>query len=196
MLTHNLNGTVKMGTTEDELKIKYDCIPENEWSLIRQDPNHKFIQNVCISSSYQIYEAPSVDRPAEVGVMFYDKNIYQINERENTITISIAIWSFWQDPRIKVKNGTLKKPIKLLPITNNWKCIWTPFTVSKIARLKSLTYTNNQMIGQIELMRDFDVTGDVNSKDIFPSDAPIVSATTNMKVKISCKFSFFISSMN
>ena len=46
------------------------------------------------------------------------------------------------------------------------------------------------MIGQIELMQDFEVNGHITSKDIFPFDAPIVSATTTIEVKLSCKFDF------
>ena len=184
---------LKNVSKEDVLKHKFECSPIDKWNLIRQSSDGGFVQNVCISSSYQIYEPSYSDELAKVVFIFYDKKILEINERTNSITISVGIWSLWHEPRIKIRNSNNKKSLKLPPITKSRIYLWTPFTVLKIIKLKKMTFVGDPVIAEVDLNRGHNVNPILAKMNIsvnFPSNETVISAGASWKVKFSCSFDF------
>ena len=199
----NHQGT-KTESLTNALRKKFGCTPTDEWNLVRQNSDNGIVNNVCISSSYQIYEQPSTLESEPVVLIFYDKKIHEIDERRNFLTISVKILALWEDSRIKVSNFSFNHFMVLPPITYTHKYIWTPLSDLIIARLKELTFTPDKKIAGIKLHQGRQINSYLSSlsKDKyrkngldefsvrFNPDTIIVSAYGKWTIKVSCGFDF------
>ena len=74
---------------EENLKVKFGCIPPDDYKLIKQNSNDGFAKNVCLPKDYQVKEPPSID--TKVGVLFQENKILTINERRRSLTLIISL---------------------------------------------------------------------------------------------------------
>ena len=203
------NNQIHLGTKAESLtnalKNKFGCNPTDEWNVVRQNADNGIINNVCISSSYQIYEPPSTLESEPVVMIFYDKKILEIDERRNFLTIAVKILALWEDERIKVSNSSFNHNQSVLPpITDTRRYIWTPLSDLHVTRLKELTFTPAKTIADIELHRGRHINDYLlslskdKSRNIglhessvrFNPDTMIVTAFGKWTIKVSCSFDF------
>ena len=109
------------------LRNNFSCTQVEKWKYIYHNLNDEIVQKVCTSEDYMVYEAPSKDTSPQIGVIFFNKKVLQIDERKNTLTMLIGLWTFWEDPRIKAANLMLEKSIKMPSIRINKRKVWIPF---------------------------------------------------------------------
>ena len=116
------NQTNRTGTIED-FKADFSCNSEDE--KIRQSQRRRtYVQNVCLSSDYQINEPPSI--LSEIAVTFVEQRILDVDERKKRITMLINLMVFWEDYRIKTKLPIPKEGIVLPPFEMTKREIWFP----------------------------------------------------------------------
>ena len=195
---------MKNESLTNALRKKFGCTPTDEWNLVRQNSDNGIVNNVCISSSYQIYEQPSTLESQPVVFKFYDTKILEIDERRNFLTISVKILALWEDSRIKVASSSLNHSMVLPPITDTRKYIWTPLSDLMITRLKEITFTPDKTIADIKLHKGRHINKFLSSlskkKDIknglnefsirFNPDTIVVTAYGKWTIKVSCSFDF------
>ena len=191
---NRVNEEVKKTSSEDRLKYEFGCIPIEKWKLIQHHSNNEFVRNACTSNSYEVYISPSEPNLTQVGVLFRDRQILEIDERKNSITLLIELWSFWEDPRIK-RNLFLEKYIPLPSITDAWRPIWTPFIFPGIRSLKKLGAVHEPILSYISLVSGESMNYLLSkirntTISLYPPNATIVHASAKRKVKIFCKFDF------
>ena len=189
------NQTMELGHNEDDLKYEYECTPLDQWKLIKQHTDGAFIKDACMTNSYQIFRPPSLPILTNVVVVVTKTQILEIDESENSLTIALRLWSFWEDPRIKAKQFMYRKPIPLPPIYESHRYIWTPFTIPNIEYVKELTFVHNPILAKLALWPGDSVnimygiiTNDWN--DIVDPNTTMVAAEISWKIKISCDFDF------
>ena len=189
------NQTMELGYNEDDLKYEYECTPLDQWKLIKQHTDGAFIKDACMTNSYQIFRPPSLPILTNVVVVVTKTQILEIDETENSLTIALRLWSFWEDPRIKAKQFIYRKPIPLPPIYASHTYIWTPFTILNIEYLKELTLVHEPILAKVALFPGESVNilygiykDDLNG--IVDPNATMVAAELSWKIKISCDFDF------
>ena len=171
------------------LRYNLSCNSIEKWKYIYHNFNNEVVENVCIHDNYKVYEPPSKKLPANVGVNFFDKKVLHINERKNTITLLIGLWSFWEDPRINAKDLLLQKAIRLPSIRNDKRKIWIPFTFPEIDAAEENVPLYDPISAYVELVPGSSINRAI-SKEIFPPNATVIEAWTLHRVKIYCKFDF------
>ena len=186
------------GSIEDKLKLKFGCIPTNDWNLIGLNSDSGVVQNVCISSMNYIHDPPSVESLVKVTLILWNKKILEIDERGKSISILIGASAHWQDPRFKVENSTIKRSIKLPPISRTRKLFWTPLTDLRFIYLKDFKVVKDPIIADVELQSGRYVNKLLSRERfrafpfsfVFDPDSAVVFASTKWRMKISCNFDF------
>ena len=186
---NNINREKGNVSLEHQLKYEYGCVPVENWKLIKGQLKGEYIRNACIDSLYRIYEPPDMEYSFQVHAIFYNNRILEIDERKNSITILLSLWTFWHDPRIKVSNISREEFIRLPPITNKRAPIWVPFAVPDIKNLKAVTSVDGYGEAHLSLTPGRSVN-DYISKLVFNPNSTIVDAHFTRKVEIFCKFDF------
>ena len=166
-----------------------DCTPVDKWKYIYHNFNDEVVENVCITNDYKVYEAPSKNSSAQIGVIFFDKKVLHINERKNTITLLIGLWTFWEDPRIKAKDLVDMGAIDLPSIRDNKRKIWIPFTFPEIDAAEEIVPLYDPISAYVDLVPGSSINR-VVAKEMFPPNATVIEAWTLRRVKIFCKFDF------
>ena len=183
------NQSMEIEEYKDYLKTEYGCTPPHEWQLVKQNADGAYVRDVCISSSYQIFDPPSMEVLTEVLIVVTEKQIVEIDEITNSLTILVGMYSIWEDPRVRVKQFSFGKPITLPPLYTNNRYIWTPFTIPRIEYVKELTFIHNPVMAQILLVPGKAMNA-MLLQDIYDPNATLIISLITWKVKISCNFDF------
>ena len=174
---------------KEQLKIDFGCIPTDEYKLIKRRTNDDYVKDVCLPTTYQVNEPPDIKTNIKVGVMFSERRILQINERRKSITLLVAYWSFWEDPRMKIKKPLPKDGIALPLFTATHHYIWGPFLYPDIADLREISPVYDPIISRLGLHWG-KTANQVCGQELFSQNAPIVIDQPMWKVKIFCRFDF------
>ena len=174
---------------EEQLKIEFGCIPTDEYKLIKRRTNDDYVKDVCLPTTYQVNEPPDIKTNIKVGIMFSERRILQINERRKSITLLVAYWSFWEDPRIKVKKPLPIDGIALPLFTSTHHYIWGPFLYPDIADLREISPVYAPIISRVGLLRG-KTANQVYGKELFSENSSVVTDSPMWKVKIFCRFDF------
>ena len=177
----------KSNEYEENLKVKFGCIPPDDYKLIKQNSNDGFVSNLCLPKDYQVKEPPATD--TNVGVIFHEKRILNINERRRSLTLIIALYLFWEDSRVKYLDPQHKNQLSLPDITTTHDYIWTPFTDPDIGDLRQIAPVKYPVIAKIGLM-DGKSANHIISKNVFSLNSTIIVARTIWKIKVFCRFDF------
>ena len=145
-----------------------------------------------------IYDPPSVENLVKVTLILWNRKILEIDERGKSISILIGASAHWQDPRLKVENYTIKRAIKLPPISRTRKLFWTPLTDLRFIYLKNLEVVKDPIIANVELQSGRYVNKLLSRERfratpfsfVFDPDSVVVFAFTKWRMKISCNFDF------
>ena len=183
------SNCLKNETCLDHFKTKFDCIPVNDWNLVKIAET--FIQNICISSSYDISKPPVP--PTQVACFFADAKLLDVNERKQEITMMVWMFTFWEDPRIKVQLTNQISKINLPPITATKPIIWHPFAFLNIQDMKEVTHLFDPLI-VMNLMvvsgRRVNFVTSLKERKLFHLNATVLTGSLRMKIKLSCEFDF------
>ena len=173
--------------TENEILDEFDCNPPRDWKLIKDGSSDGYVSGVCLSQSYQIHDPPVFDMPTPVAVLFKNKQIGEINERNQFVTVHIDIKSFWEDSRIKAK---LAYQLKTLPPrTKTSQSIWTPLSGLEIKDLKEMISIHDPVLSSLTLITGT-IANTILSREVFQPNAAVVKADTKFTIKFFCDFDF------
>ena len=173
--------------TENKLLAELGCNPPRDWKLIKDSSSDGYVKDVCISKSYQIHEPPNFDEPIPIAVLFKNKQIGEINERNQFITLHIDMKSFWEDTRIK---ANLIHQWKILPPrTEKSQSIWTPLSHIGIKDLKEIISIHDPVFSDLTLITGT-MANTILSREMFQPNATVVKANTKYTIKFFCEFDF------
>ena len=179
----------KNATYEDYLKIKFGCIPPQNYDLIPLGKTRKPINNVCLEKQYQVHDPPEKNKTTQVGVVFNDKRLIDVNVKDSTVTFDVKIFTFWDDKRIKYKLDR-NKDILLPDITKEHVTIWHPFISFVIKGLKELRFIFDPIIAkELRLVSAAKVNDFMKKKMIEPGEMRVL-AIFKWIVQVSCNMEF------
>ena len=112
---------------EVKLKNEFGCSPPEEWDLIREGQKDIFIPHICLPKTYNAYKAPKKNHLTDVAILFSNTKILDVDERKKSLTASIRMYTYWEDPRIKLNVPNNTHFIELPSITKTERTIWYPF---------------------------------------------------------------------
>ena len=166
----SIRGNAKNNDTE------FSC--DSRDYRIRQSQTEKtYVQNVCLSSDYQINEPPSKIPLSEIAVTFVEQRILDIDERGKCITMLINSMVFWEDTRIKVKLPVPKEGIDLPPLEMNKREIWFPLADVWITCMKDFRPIFGPIVSKtVRLVSSNFITSLAQNSDIFPSNSLVIMA--------------------
>ena len=173
-----------------QLGYNLGCSPPEKWYMLKQSKDGRFVNNVCVSSSYQVNEPPKKDKLVPVHFYFANKKILELDARKKSMTILIGIMLIWEEPRINVTSPTFDKPIRLPGLIPENQQIWFPLTTSFIKDLKELSPIWDPMIAKDVYLVSGGKMNGVLSENKFSSDSTVVLAYPKWSVKIACEFDF------
>ena len=149
------------------LRNNLSCTHVEKWKHIYHNLNDEIVQKVCISEDYMVYEAPSKDISPQIGVIFFNKKILQIDERKNTLTMLIGLWTFWEDPRIKTADLVLEKSIKLPSIRINHRKVWIPFVFPDTIAVEEVVPIHEPILAYVDMVPGSSINR-IILKEMFP----------------------------
>ena len=159
---------------------------------IRQSQREKtYVQNVCLSSDYQIDKPPSKSTLSEIAVTFAEQRILDVDERRKCITMLINLMVFWEDTRIKTKLPVPEEGIILPPFEMTKREIWFPLANVWITSLKEFRPMFPPFVSkEVRLLSSDFLTSLAGEIDIFPSNTSVIIANPIWKVTFACDFDF------
>ena len=187
---NNTNNVKKDRSYETKLKSNFGCTPAEEWTLLRQSSSSSFVNNVCITRSYQSDKGPEIENAHSVWVKFGSRKILEIEERKKFVTISIAMKVVWKDSRLWSKLSDLETPNKLASITKTGQQIWFPLVTPWIQRLKEITPLYDPIIARDVYLGLGSAVNALLGVNSFQANDTFVFTTPKWKVKIFCDFDF------
>ena len=179
----------KNTTYEDYLKTKFGCIPPQNYDLIPLGKTRKAINNVCLEKQYQVNDPPERNKTTQVGVLFNDKRLIDVNENDSTVTFDVKMITFWDDKRIKY-NLDSNKDILLPDITKENVAIWHPFISFVIKGMIELRFIFDPIIAKELRLVPAAKVNDFMKKKILEADEMRVVAIFKWIVQVSCNMEF------
>ena len=176
-------------TYEDFLKTKFGCIPPQKYDLIPLGETRTPINNVCLEKQYQVNDAPERNQLTEVSVIFNDKRLIDVNEKEGFVTFDVKILTFWEDKRIRYKMDG-NKDILLPDITKENVAIWHPFISFVIRGLKELRFIFDPIIAKELRLGYMKKINDLMQRKILEPDEVRVGAIFKWITQVSCNMDF------
>ena len=76
---------------EYNLMSEFGCNPPEKWKLIRDESKDGYVKDLCLPRTYQINEPPNLKKGSDVYVLFKNKQIGNIDERNKIITMHIQV---------------------------------------------------------------------------------------------------------
>ena len=179
----------KNATYVDYLKTKFGCIPPQNYDLIPLGMTRRPINNVCLEKEYQVNDPPERNKTTEVGVLFNDRRVIAVNEKDSTVTFDVKMITFWYDKRIKY-NLDSNKDILLPDITKENVAIWHPFISFVIKGLIELRFIFDPIIAkELRLVPAAKVNDFMKKKMLEPYEMRVV-AIYKWIVQVSCNMEF------
>ena len=179
----------KNATYEDYLKIKFGCIPPQNYDLIPLGKTRKPINNVCLEKQYQVNDPPEMNETTQVGVLFNDRRVIDVNEKDRSVTFDVKMITFWDDERIKY-NLESNKDILLPDITKENVVIWHPFISFVVDGLRELRFIFDPIIAKELRLVPAAKVNDFMKKKILEPDEMRVVAIFKWIVKVACNMEF------
>ena len=176
-------------TYEDFLKTKFECIPPQNYDLITLGKTRTPINNVCLEKQYQVNDAPERNQLTEVSVIFNDKRLIDVNEKEGFVTFDVKILTFWEDKRIRYKMDG-NNDILLPDITKENVVIWHPFISFVIRGLKELKFIFDPIIAKELRLGYMKKINDLMKRKILEPNEVRVAAIFKWITQVSCDMDF------
>ena len=174
---------------ENLLKTKFDCIPLENWSLIRS--KNQVIKNLCISKDYQVDDEPTGNKVNPVFMRFKRTEVTNVNDQRKTLTIEVKAISIWEDNRIKANflhnNSMIKIPSSTVEEASK---IWIPLASVYIWNLKTRTHILDPVTITIIGVRRSDLTNNFYSINTFSPNSSVVWSSINWRITVGCQFEF------
>ena len=174
---------------DKNLKNEIGCQPHENWDLLRSEG--ALINNVCIVKNYQVNKAPNINGLTMVMVRFMDTKIRTIDEKKNTISMTLKALSVWEEPRFKAKFSDNESLIDLPIITTDdppW--IWTLFLSATIQDLKERKFMLDPTLMKEIYLRPSDKINKLLNVDIFSPNRTLVWSRIEWSVTFACSFDF------
>ena len=175
---------------ENKLKLKFGCDPPEEWTLIQDGNKGGFIQNVCLPTSYQINQPPTVEALTMASIIIGEAKIVEVDERKKSITMLINMMPSWEDHRIKLNWSAQDTFIELPTITKADKDIWYPLSAVFITDMKELTFPFDPIIASDVKVFPGYVANAILQEEIFPPSITVVTSILKWTIQIFCDFNF------
>ena len=179
--------------SEELLKEQFGCTPSEKWDLIKTGKKGKILPNICLATQYQADESPADaydESLTPVSLLFFDTKIIEVNERKRTWTFTISIWSFWEDPRFKVKWVNKKKTIRLPSITTTDYVAWHPFISFGLPDMIEIEPLLDPIVAKEFRVFSGKFGNGILGKEAFSQNSTVVGAYPRWKVKMFCDFDF------
>ena len=174
---------------DNALKNEIGCQPPENWDLLRSEG--ALINDVCIGKNYQVNKAPNINGLTLVMVRFMDTKIRTIDEKKNTISMTLKALSVWEEPRFKAKFSDNESLIDLPIITTDdppW--IWTLFLSATIQDLKERKFMLDPTLMKEIYLRPSDKINKLLNVDIFSPNRTLVWSRIEWSVTFACSFDF------
>ena len=163
----------------NQSSTNFGCSPPEKWYLLKQNKHGRFVNNVCVSSTYQVNEPPEKDKMVPVYFSFINKKILELDARKKSMTMLIGMMLIWEEPRINITITNFDKPIKLPGLIPEDRQIWFPLATSFIKDLKELSPIWSPMIANDVALYSGEQMNEMLSGNNFASHTTTVLAYPN-----------------